>query len=310
MLLNAEDLFVFMGKYQDEDLQNMSEAKWQSLRTSLNPNKPIRKLLDLARTIKKLDPDILMLCEIGGEESLQNFNQYFLDNLYVAKTSESNSDRGIDLAYLVKKKFSSFCTLKSFKDYELPHKKYNRFSRDLLELQLKFSKDTFYFYLVHLKSKLDFKKEDYQGRTRRAIEVRGLTKILDDKKNNYFLLAGDFNGEARLAVGLEPEFDMLYHQLALKDLGDWLNYPLSDRYSYLHLTTAGPIFQQLDYIMCNDKTFKLVAPETYHFPRYLNSEGLPYQIPENFEQKKLLASDHYPVYAEIDLPTSIFGNLC
>ena len=102
MQLNAENLFLFMDRYKGQDLERMIEEEWQKCSTAPTPNKSLRKTWGLAETIREITPDIVMLNEVGGEESLKNFNHYFLAGQYRPMTIEGNSDRGIDLAYLVK----------------------------------------------------------------------------------------------------------------------------------------------------------------------------------------------------------------
>ena len=103
LLWNVQDLFIFMDKYQGEDLSLISEPKWQLLTTSLKNNKELNKVKGLAECINRQSPDLLFLTEVGGKESLDNFNTYFLDDEYLIYHHASNSDRGIDVGILYKK---------------------------------------------------------------------------------------------------------------------------------------------------------------------------------------------------------------
>src|SRR4051812_38264525 len=100
---NVENLFVFLENYSGEDLNLVSEKSWQSFTYGMTPNKPLAKILSLAKAILDINADIYLLCEVGGRTSLENFNRHFLQNRYLVFHEESNSPRGIDLAYLVKK---------------------------------------------------------------------------------------------------------------------------------------------------------------------------------------------------------------
>ena len=102
-LLNAENLFLLFDKKPDAHVLKLEEVQWQKLSTSVYENKPLRKLLELQKVILEINPDILMLCEVGGEESLKNFNELFLGNQYYTALMEGNSDRNIDIGFLIKK---------------------------------------------------------------------------------------------------------------------------------------------------------------------------------------------------------------
>jgi hypothetical protein len=118
---NVENLFVHMDMYCGEELQTMSEDAWKALTVIQfqRKQKPLFKIFGVAKAILDIDPDILMLCEVGGLESLENFNQYFLGNKYDIYFEESNSIRTIDLAYLVRKGLPVVCSIKTNKDEAL-----------------------------------------------------------------------------------------------------------------------------------------------------------------------------------------------
>ncbi|HVK61048.1 MAG TPA: hypothetical protein VM432_05840, partial [Bdellovibrionales bacterium] len=153
---NVENLFIYLDHYQGQDFQHLNEKEWQRLSASTEKNKPIEQVRQVARTIRELQADIVMLCEVGGKESLENFAQHFLGGEYTVHLLEGNSDRGIDIGYLVKKSLPFRYDLISHKqrsiDFLYPHEKLSqetgygdlrsakvashRFSRDVLELRV------------------------------------------------------------------------------------------------------------------------------------------------------------------------------
>jgi len=302
LVLNAENLFVFMERWDGTDLKLMKEPQWQLSNAGLLDNKPLSKTLDLAHTIKSIDPDLMLLTEVGGLESLKNFSQHFLHDGWRPYLLETNSDRGIDMGYLVRGAWEA--EIKSHRDYVLPHAKYTKFSRDVLSLELKLQGQTWFVaLLVHLKSKLNVKGEDFEGRTRRAVEVHGLASIASSHDPaTPLLVGGDFNGDARWPEP-EPEFLPLYHRAHLQDVVALSQLAEEDRFSYLHFRpSAGTrIAQQLDYLFVNQAAQKLLLPETVIFPRYLSHLGHRLPVPVDISQKKLLPSDHFPLYCEFDL---------
>lgn len=300
VVLNAENLFVFMDRWAGVDPRIMTEPQWQLSNAGLLDNKPLVKLHDLAQSIRQLDADLILLTEVGGLVSLQNFNQHFLGNQYQCFLEEGNSDRGIDMGFLVRGPWEY--KIKSHRDHPLPHPKIQRFSRDVLRLELGVDNQPWFnVLLVHLKSKLNMRGEDFEGRTRRAIEVRALAQLAHELDQQVpLLLGGDFNGIA-LLKDPEPEFLPLYHLANLKDAAEVAQVPDEERFSYVHFRSGLRVLQQLDYLFLNSAAQTLLVPESVQFPRYQDAQGNPLPVPKFYDQKRQLPSDHFPLYAEFDL---------
>jgi len=301
LVLNAENLFVFMEHWKEGPIAQMNEIQWQKLNSGLIGNKPLTKIQALATTIQKISPDLIMLTEVGGMLSLENFNQFFLESLYTPFLLEGNSDRGIDMGFLLKAPWSG--KIHSHKDYKLPHAKYTAFSRDVLKLEISMNgKLKANALLVHLKSKLNSKGDDFEGRTRRSVEVLGLSEIIYQLPQDVpLLLGGDFNG---VASGLtpEPEFLPLKHKNNLQDAALVAELPESERFSYVYFNYGGQrIEQQLDYLFLNEKAQEYLIKDSVTFPRYTGVAGEMIPLPQKSWQKILMPSDHLPLYAEFVL---------
>lgn len=303
MVLNAQDLFLFMDKHKEGHITDLNEIKWQLMSSSLFSNKSKEKCLMLARAIQDAQADFVMVTEVGGPESLTNFAQYLLNDEYLALSLPSNSDRGIDLGYLIKKNLPYTYEIHTHIDYPLPHPA-RRFSRDVLRLDVKENgKLKFILLLVHIKSKLDLKKADFEGRTRRILEIKGLTAIYNDLKtlNVPILVGGDFNGHAG-ETDTEEEFREIYTQTDLQDIAFIAQIPPEERFSYVYFNRGGNRFeQQIDYLFIAQQYKNLVDPTECYFPRYKTLEGSPLPIPKRLEQKGTLPSDHYPFLATVRL---------
>ena len=307
MVLNAQDLFLFMDKHNHAEysVQELTEIKWQLMSSSLISNKSKEKCQILAQTILEAQPDVVMVTEVGGLESLSNFSRFLLGDEYEALSLPSNSDRGIDLGYLIKRTLPFKAKLKGHGGYQLPSPAL-RFSRDVLRLD--FSQDgtvKMIFLLVHIKSKLDLKKADFEGRTRRTLEVKGLLEIYqriqDEFPNVPILVGGDFNGQAG-EISTEEEFQQLYSLTDLKDIAFLAGIPEEERFSYIYFNRGGNRFvQQIDYLFISERFRQLIDPTECYFPRYKNLLGSPLPIPKRVEQKNILPSDHYPFIAGLKL---------
>jgi endonuclease/exonuclease/phosphatase family metal-dependent hydrolase len=303
MVLNAQDLFLFMDKHGGGPVSELNEIKWQLMSSSLFSNKPKEKCELLAYNILETDADLVMVTEVGGAESLSNFAKFLLNDKYQCFTLPSNSDRGIDLGYLVKKSSGWECKIQTHVHYKLPEPAY-RFSRDVLRLDVsEDGKLKFIALVVHIKSKLDMQRKDFEGRTRRVLEVKGLLDIYQEleKLNVPVLIGGDFNGHAG-EIDTEEEFKQIYERTDLKDVALLSEVPEEERFSYVYFNRGGNRFvQQIDYLFISEKYSGIVVKGECFFPRYKNLHGAPLAIPQKYEHKHLLPSDHYPFLATLNL---------
>jgi len=282
---------------------DLTEIKWQLMSSSLLSNKSKEKCQILAGAIKEADADIVMMTEVGGPESMTNFAKYVLNDEYFAISLPSNSDRGIDLGYLIKKSLPYEFDAVTHIDYKLPEPA-RRFSRDVLRLDVKQNGEMkMVLLLVHIKSKLDMRRTDFEGRTRRVLEVKGLIEIYKDLEHSYpeipILVGGDFNGIAA-ERDTEEEFKPIYEATDLKDIAHLAGIPDEDRFSYIYFNRGGNRFvQQIDYLFISEKFATRLDKGECYFPRYKNLTGAPLPIPKRMEQKNILPSDHYPFIATL-----------
>lgn len=300
LVLNAQDLFLFMDKHNHEAIPvtELTEIKWQLMSSSLFSNKSKEKCQMLAGVIKDHDADVVMMTEVGGPESLENFAKFLLNDEYVALSMPSNSDRGIDLGYLIKRTLPYAHSIKTHINFQLPAPAY-KFSRDVLRMDLKVNDEVkFIFLLVHIKSKLNLRGMDFEGRTRRIHEVKGVIDIYNDLAKSFpevpIMIGGDMNGHAG-EKETEEEFKQIYQLTDLKDVAFLANIPDEDRFSYVYFNRGGNRFeQQIDYLFIAEKFRDKIIPDECYFPRYKNVSGAPLPIPKRMEQKNILPSDHYP----------------
>ncbi len=325
--LNAENLFIFLDHYRGQDLQNLSEREWQEFSTSTVSNKPLHKVRWLAESLLKMDPDVVILNEVGGLESLENFNAFFLGGTYKVHLIEGNSDRGIDVGYLVHKRLPLQVLLISHKNRPLnfnylhekiwnnqyahvpEKKKYasHRFSRDVLELRLfaeSSQKLKMIFLACHLKSKLDRDGIDPLGKDRRRAEFETLLKIYQEVRTETdnqvpLVIAGDFNGQAR-ASKPDEEFEKIKTS-GLKDIFDLANLDEKDRVTRFDIRNGQtPVGQQIDYIFLSPDLQDKVIRECSYVYRYKGD--LEVALPEipTATQQLAMPSDHYPIITTLD----------
>lgn len=337
---NAENFFVYLDDPPSKDLKDMGEIEWQRLSRSTLENKAIAKIHGVARMIDDLEPDILMLSEVGGRESLANFSRYFLNDRYVPHLIEGNSDRGIDLGFLVKRGLPLKYDLISHKnrklDFLYPHERMSketgythirsgrvtghRFSRDVVELRCYADQDgdletrpEFILMQVHLKSPLDKDRIDPGGRDRRRAELEMLVQIYGEVRAEFgakpdgtpavpVFISGDFNG-----VIFGPYEDAEFESMRASDLKcclDLAMIPPEEKFTWMHLHNRRPgLYRQLDYILVPEELRRRIDTENTWVYRFKDEFGTNLTIPRNQNEKRTLPSDHYPVVLTL-LPSS------
>ncbi len=324
MLLNAENLFLLWDEKPPVDFLNLNEKQWKDLSSSVFPNKPLRKLKEIASIFLEVDPDIIMLTEVGGEESLQNFNEHFLQNNFYTALIEGNSDRSIDVGFLINKRCGFHFHIETNKNRSInflyPHEKESlakgintehiptshKFSRDVAELHLFKTKKEEPFLitlLTHLKSPLDPDYIDPQGAERRQAELKTLVQIYNEQKNNYkdcpIIVCGDFNGNAS-RHNTDKEFKDLYQLTDLEDVLELNNTPIIERQTFFHVRSGGKSEgRQIDFCFLGDSVKKNFQNTKSFIYRYKNELGIRIHAPSTIEEKEYLPSDHYPIIFEL-----------
>lgn len=309
--INAENLFLIFDGPLPLNYLKLDNKQWEKLSTSAFENKPLSKVLNLARAINDIDADIIMLNEVGGAESLKNFTTYFLDSRYSSILVEGNSDRNIDVGFLIKKNLPFYYDLFSHKnkmiDLEYPllrNKKETsyKFSRDCAELRL-FKTHVQHPFLIilltHLKSPLDPDRIDAGGVLRRTAELKACIDIFNELKNKnpdtFFIFAGDFNGNAS-RTKTDPEFSYLYKNSGLEDILE-LSAISEDLRSTFTQVKSGLRSEgrQIDYSFLSENLKDKLILGSAMVYKYKDEFGSDLKKPDTLEQKAILPSDHYPL---------------
>lgn len=319
--LNAENLFLFLDQ-PPSDLSSLTEKQWQALSHASVPNKSLAKTQWLGEALKDINADIVLMNEVGGLESLSNFSRYFLGDQYQPLLVEGNSDRGIDIGYLVRRTLPLRFELVSHKNRPLqflyPHEidsnkhfaqaapekviKTHYFSRDCAELRVYREGETapsLIILLVHLKSKLDPESIDPEGRLRRGAELRVLIDIYNEVRARFqvpVLVGGDFNGNAR-RDSRSPEFEPV-KQTDWRNALELLNLSPEESCTQIQFARSGSVgYLQIDYLMISPDLEEHLIPRESGVYRYKSDLKVPLALPVNIDQRLQLPSDHYPVFA-------------
>lgn len=268
---NAENFYLLLDRdgYTREELEALDGAAWQSMHRSVyNPNKSRAKIAAIAQTILDEDFDLVGLCEIGGLETLENFNRIYLESRYESYLHEENSRRGIFVGALVKKGVFDRVRAKSMAD---------SFSRNLLKLELSGSGGRLTVFVVHLKSQ----RGDDRGIDQRADELARLAELVP---RHRALVMGDFNG---IAIRGMHQFEYEpFLNLPMADVLAARGVPPDERHSHYWFGNGGK-HSQLDYIFCTHDIDVQMA------------EAIEDVVPHSREERFKLPSDHLFVHARI-----------
>ncbi len=323
--LNTENLFLSFDVIPSAEALKLDETRWQRLSSSSIENKPLRKCLELAKTFKDINADIIMLCEVGGFESLKNFNELFLGGTYSPVLTEGNSNRHIDVGFLIRKNMPFYFDLQSNKNrlinYLYPHERESiknnyptgsvkspltshKFSRDVAELRL-FKKDVekpfLGILLTHLKSRLDPEGIDPGGFQRRQAELLTLVEIYKEFTEQHpqtpVIVVGDFNGNA----SRDEEFQALNEKTDLKDVLELMALSIEDRASFYQVRSSNRTEgRQIDFCFLSSSLQKYLKAKSAFIYRYKDEFNMDLGIPMTLDAKLRLPSDHYPIVFEIE----------
>lgn len=277
-----------MDKYNDENLEEFNEAKWQLLTTSFKTNKELIKVKAIADLIMSTHADLILLTEVGGHESLKNFSHHFLENRFDIIHYDSNSDRGIDLAALISPKLN----------YKSKFHNHSCFARGVLEICLEINNFNLHIFHTHLKSKLNLKGKDFEGRAQREKEVNKVVEIIKQKNSNHIILTGDFNGII-YQDNTEKELAAFDNKLGLKDAFEHLKSPFFDRWTYLYYNKQNDgIFMQLDYCLLTETLAKNLDKDQTMVLDFEGSKRTHFA--KNKLEKNTYPSDHYPIQVQLN----------
>lgn len=297
-----ENLFLHQKPGQDAE-----ERKYR-------PMKSQEKCRSLAEAILDINADVMALSEVGGEESLITFNEKYLEDKYLPSLIQGNSDREIELGFLVRKNTGYTFEHLTHRNSEIPldYKSDDPMlqgpwfmSRDIAELRLlKDGEEKLIILNVHLKSRLDVEGLDNESTMRRRAEVELLIDTFHaiDKKFDHkvpIMLMGDFNGHAR--PGGHPEFQRIHDDTDLKDVLEVMNLPKDERASHVYFDRLKtPIHDQLDYLFIPPSLHPKVKIETSGLYFYKDEDGIPYKRPQYPHEGYALPSDHLPIVVDLD----------
>ncbi len=309
---NVENLFEQVGAHVP-DPANPGKLK----RISDAQPKPEWKLREEGKIILENDLDIVTLAEVEDIQALEDFNRRFLGGAYRTFLIEGNDERGIDIAFLVKKDLPFDIEQRSHKeeawvDPVLGGAPRRLFSRDLTSLVVRApgkSEPLFVLFGTHYKSKRDRDAHDPESVIMRTAQVQRTAEIMERYRKEFganvpMMIAGDFNG----AVAEEAAYTPLFAAAGLTDSFDAAPNPPSreERITHTYHPRGGPAhYAQMDAVLVSKSLRAAVQSATVY--RYKNPDGSERLIPKTYEERELNPSDHFPLIVLFDFALILAG---
>jgi hypothetical protein len=261
-----------------------------------------------ARAILEEDLDVVVLQEVENIAALEQFAAEHLNGAYRAFLIEGNDERGIDVAFLVKKDLPFEIEQRSRKgetwsDPAQGGREVPLFSRDLTSLVIRAAgrpQPLAVLFGTHMKSKRD-RPGDPDSELQRRAQARRTAEVLAETRAEFgpavpVLIAGDFNGDLTHDAALRPIFEA-----GFVDGFDAAPAPTApeDRVSHTYHPRDGAAqAHQMDGVVISQDWAGLV--KRTHAHRYKDGQGRDKPIPSTYAQRSENPSDHFPVVLELD----------
>jgi len=299
---NVLNLFAKVGKHVP-DPDHPGKLKQVSERTP----KEEQQRREQAKAILESGLDIVVLQEVENIAVLQDFAREYLGGAYKALLIEGNDERGIDVAFLVKKDLPFQVEQRSHKDEQWTDpttgKAGKLFSRDLPSLIVRSearAEPLFVLFGGHFKSKRD-RIGDPESKIMRRAQMERTAEILARYKTEFgenvpLMLAADFNGDLNSDDVFAPLWNAgLANSL---DLGA-LPASAAERVTHtFHPREGQSHASQMDGILVSKSLSRLVQrAEVY---RYKNPDGTLRPVPATYAERALNPSDHFPLLMTLD----------
>lgn len=301
---NVLNLFEQVGKHVPDP-----DRPGYLIQVSDRKPKPEWALRQIGAIILENALDVMVLEEVEDIKAAEDLNTLYLGGAYNVFLIEGNDQRGIDIAFLVKKDIPFQIEHRTHKDETwtdptrpgAPHK---LFSRDLTSMIFRApgkADPLFILFGTHFKSKRD-RPGDPNSDILRAAQVKRTAEIIARYRKEFgaeapIMLGGDYNG----AVNEEPIFKPLYQDAGLTDSFDASPKPLSnkERITHSYHPLDGPArYSQLDALLVS-KALRGTIQSAFVY-RYKNPDGTEKPLPTTYEEREKNPSDHFPIVITLE----------
>jgi predicted extracellular nuclease len=286
---NVENLFdTIHDSYKDDyEFTPTGKRQWTSDKYWLKQHHIARVLLGMNQW---QGVDVIGLCEVENKQVLLDLTMNTNLQGYNFIHHESNDLRGIDVAFLYKKK-----EFKPLLDtlIRINLGKENRPTRDILYVKGVASLDTLHFFVNHWSSRWGGKAESEEKRLLAALTLqKSIERLRDSLPSAKIIVMGDFNDT--------PNDKSIQKILTNNDSSCLANLATQNNevLGTLKYQNQWFFFDQL--LISNNLKSDVKYMTVYH-PQWLQTEDIQYggeTLLRSFQGEEFIGgySDHYPVY--------------
>jgi predicted extracellular nuclease len=265
----------------------------------VNPKNP-QQIADEVKIINTLDADIVTFEELYDFDALK-----VIDSTKYTPLMVLGNDKQRKIGFGVKSDLPFFVEMQThetvtWNDKDAGNAQVPLYSRDLPVLLLRTAPDKNPAYIVvgnHGKSKRDRPndKQSVDLRTAQYLQAQQIIKGYQQQfPNAVILMAGDFNADVRTDPEVEPIRQIM------KSPFDVLNVPNDQRTTEIYFNNQEQsTYSQLDNIFVTANGAASV--QSVRVVPYFDAQGQPKPYPQNFNERELNDSDHYPVELVINV---------
>ena len=297
---NCENLFTRYKFREGVRVEEISEEGWDINKVKFEIHDPKTRSLT-GKAIRVLDADVVALQEVENLDVVKRFRTRYLGGFRAyphVVVVDGNDPRLIDVAVISRYPIVHARSYQQMK--ESPRKRSFIFSRDCLEVDVKFHGIVITLFVNHFKSMVGGRS---RTRARRLTQAKAVKQIVTDRfgpdpGRHPFIILGDLNDYMETDRHGKPGIEDIVNWGQVENVVDRL--PIEERWT--HYYKGQKAYRQLDYILTSNvlsAKVKTVEIERGGVPRRATKYAGPRFRGVGEDCPK--ASDHCPLMVEIKI---------
>lgn len=269
---------------------------------------PTKKMLEISKIILDQRPDVIVLQEVSGKDSISEFNMMLLQDRYRIEYIEGHRDTAHHITFLVKKSLSIRYQVRSHINEKwvdpVSNKEGYLFARDYPALIIwpaeRFDRPALIVFGNHGKSMID-RPGDPDSVLMRTAQIFRMQKIADDMRKEFgrhvpMVIAGDFNADLTNSTVIHPLRKVFEDAFNLSPIPKEFDDRVTHTY-HAYRGNPAALAAPLDAFFVNKSLRDYIRSVRVY--RYRDKEGNTLPLPRSAEERLQQPSDHFPVILDI-----------